>query len=178
MLVREIVEVEIHIPRRARRASTRIGWWPRWRRATSSGQPILSFGSVQLGRPSFAPVNTGCLALGARRRLLRRAELELCANGEGAGAVVAEGLVERILYALGFDLSEAWHILKSFGGLSDSCEALVEDSQQPYLIRHDDVLGRGRHWSIYEQKLIWMLYALNIRGKLVYHARRGATQAH
>ena len=61
---------------------------------------------------------------------MRRAELELCANGEGAGAVVAEGLVERVLYALGLDLSEAWQILELLGGgLSDSCEALVEDSQ-------------------------------------------------
>ena len=113
--------------------------------------------------PVLRPCQDRIPALRARRRSLRCTELELCAHGERAGAVVAEGLVERVLYALGLDLSEAWQILELLGGgLSDSCEALVEDSQQPYLIRHDDVLGRGRHWSIYEQKLIWMLYTLSI----------------
>ena len=96
-------------------------------------------GSRVLGSPSspsaasglsFAFAETGCLAFRARRRSLRCTELQLCANGEGAGTVVAEGLVERRL-----DLSEAGQILKLFGGLGDSCETLAEDSSQPLLQR-------------------------------------------
>lgn len=68
---------------------------------------------------------------GGRGGLLAGEELELRAYGERAGAVVAEGLVERVLDALRFDLAESGKVLQLLRRRARyRCKALGTSTEQ------------------------------------------------
>lgn len=80
-----------------------------WRtRSASVRQKVFSAGFLSA---SFALVGAGYPVLSACGGLLARTKLELCAHREGAGGVVSEGFIKRVLYALRLDLPKSWEVL-------------------------------------------------------------------
>lgn len=114
-----VVQVEFNVPSRARLARRAWAWswrragrlWDRcgWRHRASA----VAASRFRLICDALLPLV--CALAGGRAGLLTSEELELRADGERAGTIVAEGLVERVLNALRFDLAEPREVLQLLG---------------------------------------------------------------
>lgn len=114
-----VVQVKLDVPSRARlaRRARARSWrragrlWDRsgWRHQVSA---IAAF-RLRVVRGALLPL--ACALAGGRARLLAGEKLKLRADGERAGGIVAEGLVERVLDALRLDLAEPGEVLQLLG---------------------------------------------------------------